>query len=62
MTHFRSKDVLYIKPNNDKYVFNFDSINNKFDCSLTEQELNNLFLVGYKEMHDYMNNYTNSST
>jgi len=52
------KDVLYIKPTKDKYVFDFDTKNNIIDCRLTEQELNNIFLSGYKEMHDYMNNYS----
>lgn len=53
------KEVLYIKSPNDKCLCSYDNETNEFNFSLTEEELNNLFLVGYKETHDYMESYSN---
>jgi len=51
------KDILIVDTNNIKNIYNYDFDNNCIDISLTETELNNLFLTGYKAIHDYMNNH-----
>lgn len=49
------EDILIVDVNNIKCVCSYDNINNCIDFSLSEQEINNLFIIGYKAIHDYMN-------
>lgn len=51
-------NFLIIKNSPIKSIFN-PKINddNSIDFSLTEDDMNNLFLQGFKEINDYMNNY-----
>jgi len=48
-------DILLIDVNNFKCICNYDNINDCIDFSLTDQDINNLCLIGYKSIHDYMN-------
>ena len=51
------KDILIVDLEHIKNMCSYDAINNCIDFSLTEEELNNLFVFGYKVIHDYMNNH-----
>jgi hypothetical protein len=48
-------DVLIIKTNSSKNLFIYNREENCLDFSLKENELNNLYLIGYKAINDYMN-------
>ena len=52
-------DVLIIKDSPIKSIFSLkiNEDENYIDLSLTEDEINNLFLQGFKELNDYMNKY-----
>jgi NTE family protein len=50
-------DVLYINTNQIKSLFDYNNIENCLDFSLKEEELNNIYLIGYKAIHDYMNKF-----
>lgn len=59
------KDVLILKNSPIRSIFSLkiNDDDNYIDLSLTEDEINNLFLQGFKETNDYMNryNYSNSN-
>jgi predicted acylesterase/phospholipase RssA len=59
LNNFNS-DILFIYDNDMKCLCTYDNINNCIDFSLSEEELNILYLIGYKSIHDYMNKYNSN--
>lgn len=54
-------DVLMIEPLNIKTIFTYEHENKCLNCALSEDELNYLYLIGYKSIHNYMNNHSNNN-
>lgn len=53
---------LIIKKSPIRSIFNPNITENGYiDFTLSEEDINNLFLQGFKELNDYMNNYSNSN-
>ena len=50
-------DILYIDASHVKCLCAFNNNENCLDFTLTEAELNDIYLIGYKAIHDYMNNH-----
>jgi predicted acylesterase/phospholipase RssA len=48
-------NILLIDVNNIKCICNYDNVNDCIDFSLSDQDINNLCLIGFKSIHDYMN-------
>lgn len=54
-------NFLIIKNSPIRSIFNPNINDDCIDFSLTEEDINNLFLQGFKELNDYMNNYSNNN-
>lgn len=55
-------EFLIIKKSPIRSIFSPNiSENGYIDFTLSEEDINNLFLQGFKELNDYMNNYSNSN-